>query len=444
MYITHIWPKLLILATLCLGCGCSELLFMLDIPVKSYDDEYTNEFFADPNDTTSTFLSNDHPALTNLRKRAHQIADLKWHTLGDVPRLGGVFAAGQTYTGIPYSSVKELNKYVGQDVSFYTFMSAVNNPRSVLYTERVSDYPYNGVNCASYYGSVCSMTINYALGLDRPYQSRMYGSLPFIMRVTDQNFKSLRPGDIIWKEGHVLLVIDVDRDDRGLVERIEILENKGYCAFIKSFTLIEFERMWEGIDWIIYRNVELYKLADESGLYIIPEDEYIQSMRFNADLGLDRGDKVTYREGENVIVNILSSNFSTIELYKDGKLIDSQNYTGTPDVAFPNLSYGLYEVKLSGNGNISNPVSFEILQTDTSVLVEDNYITVSFHSDNAIPEYVLFCSDRGSMSLISNISTKEKLKGYKIIKASAELDGRYVKVFYRGAYGRVSNYMLPL
>lgn len=440
MLIKHIHAQFIILVTLLGSLGCSDKLSYLD----SYSDEYTNEFHADPNDTISSYLDNNHPALINLKKRAHQIADIKWNTLGDVPSLAGVYPAGQTYTGIPYSSVKELNKYVGQDVSFYTFMSAVNNPRSVLYTERVSEYPYNGVNCASYYGSVCSMTINYALGFDRPYITKMYGALPFIKRISDQNFRSLRSGDIIWKEGHVLLVIGVLRDDTGFVTNIEVLENNRYCAFIKSYTLNEFEKMWEGIDWVIYRNVELYKLADESGLYVIPEDEYIEKVTFNYDLSLDRGDKVTYREGEVVTVNILSPDYSVLELYKSGKLYDRKTFTDTPDISFPNLPYGRYQVMLNNNGRYSNPVYFEILQTDTSVRVEDGLITVSFHSDNATPEFMLFCTEKGSISFISDISNNEKLKGHKTIKVSADLDGRYVKVFYRGTYGRVSNHIIKL
>lgn len=407
-------------------------------------DEFTNDFSVALDDTTSLFIDNNHPALINLRKRAHQIAEVEWYTLGDVPKLGGVFAAGHTYTGVPYSSVKELNKYIGQDVSFYTFLSAINNPRSVLYTERVDEYPYNGVNCASYYGSVCSMTINYALGFNRPYQSRMYGALPFIKRVTDQNFRSIRPGDIVWKQGHVLLVIDVDYDESGQVERIEILENSGYCAFIKSYTLSEFEKRWEGIEWVIYRNIELYKLANESSLYVIPEDEFIYNMDFNHDLNLDRGDRVTYREGEDVIVNVLSTNYSSIELYESGKLINRQNYTGMPDIVFSGLPYGHYEARLIDDGKYSASVYFEILQTDVSVHIKNEFITIKFHSDNAIPEYLIFCTERGSMFFISDITKEERLKGCKTIKASASLNGYYVKVFYRGYYGRVSNSMISL
>lgn len=415
-------------------------------PLAGYSayDEFTNDFSVSPDDTTSLFIDNSHPALSNLRKRAQQIAGVKWYTLGDIPRLGGVFAAGNTYSGIPYSSVKELNKYVGQDVSFYTFLSAVNNPRSVLYTERVNEYPYNGINCASYYGSVCSMTINYALGFDRPYQSRMYGSLPFIKRVADQNFRSIRSGDIVWKQGHVLLVIDVDRDEQGVIERIEILENRGYCAFIESYTLAEFERRWEGIEWVMYRNVELYKLADESGLYVIPEDEYIKNLSFNADLSLNRGDRVTYREGEEVIVNILSSDYSVLELYESGKLICRQHFYGAPDILFPDLPYGHYEARLCNGDKFSASVYFEILQTEVSVKVDRKVATINFRSDNAVPEYMIFCKEKGGIYFISDITPEERFKGVKTVKVSASVDEFYVKVFYRGNYGRVSNSMIPL
>lgn len=171
----------LVLLSLSFIVSCSDDLLLpestVNKPVNNYPrgnwrigeigeyDVFTNSFIPNPDDTTSLYLENDHPALLNMRKRAHQIADVFWTSLGNIPNLSGFFPSGGTFSGIPYSSVKELDKNVGQEVSFYTFLSAVANPRSVLYTERVCNNPYKGVNCATYYGSVCSMTVNYALGL---------------------------------------------------------------------------------------------------------------------------------------------------------------------------------------------------------------------------------------------------------------------------------------
>lgn len=447
----------LVLLSLGYTISCSDDLLLpestINTPRNNYPsgnwrtgkyDVFTNSFIPNPDDTTSSYLDNNHPAIINMRKRAHQIADVSWTPLGNIPNLSGFFSCGGTISGIPYSSVKELDKNVGQEVSFYTFLSAVANPRSVLYTERVNIPPYKGLNCATYYGSVCSMTVNYALGLDRPYESKMFGTLPFIKRVTEQTFSSARAGDIVWRNGHVLMIIDVDRNEHDEVMRIEILENAGNCAFIKTYTLKEFESRWEGIGWVLYRYVGLSHLADETGLYLGVEDQNLSEINFNTDLSLNRGDHVTYREGETVIVNILSSDYSALELYKDGELLYTKKYTGTPDVEYAGLSYGKYQARLVNDTKYSNPVSFEVLQTDVSVNRGGDYMTISFSSSNSIPEYVVFCNEIGSRFFISDISSEEKWKRCKIVKLEYPTDNIYVKVIFKGHYGRVSNAIIPL
>lgn len=408
-------------------------------------DVFTNDFTPDPNDTTSFFLEDNHPAILNMRKRAKQIASVRWSALDNIPSIGGFFQAGGVFTGIPYSSVKEKDKFIGQEVSFYTFMSAVNNPRSVLYTEHVNEYPYHGVNCASYYGSVCSMTVNYALGIDRPYGSIMYGTLPFIKRVSDQDWQSAMPGDIVWMSGHVLMILDTDRDESNHVSRIEILENRNKCAYIKSYSLTDFERRFEGIDWVLYRCTKLADLADETGLFVAAEDEYLDQIQFNEALCTSRGDKVAFREGEDVIINVLSADYNCLELYRSGLLVDRHDYTGMPDIAFNNLPYGFYQARLCGKGKTSSTISFEIIQTDVSVTTStDDIICISFESSNATPEYVVFCDDKGSRYFISDITDDELRVGNKKVRNTTSLENRYVKVFFRSKYGRVSNSILPL
>ena len=74
-------------------------------------------------------------------EKAHQIADIEWTPLKDIPGLTKPIPAGIMRTGIPYSSVKEKDKFVGQEVSFHTFMTALHTPRNVLYTEDVKESP---------------------------------------------------------------------------------------------------------------------------------------------------------------------------------------------------------------------------------------------------------------------------------------------------------------
>ena len=117
-------------------------------------------------DATATFSFPDNNTVNGaLLRRADQITKLCWTPLAQVPTQGGYFNQGRTVKGVPYSSVKEMEKFVGQYVSFYTFMTAVSNPKSVLYTENVKEPPYHGTNCSTFYGTVCSIAVNYVLGL---------------------------------------------------------------------------------------------------------------------------------------------------------------------------------------------------------------------------------------------------------------------------------------
>lgn len=142
-------------------------------------------------------------------QRAWWMASMQWTPMKPVPkRGGGSYPADVTVTGVPYSSVKELNTYLFQDVSYHTFMTAVHSPMSVLYTEDISQPPYHGTNCATYYGAVCSSSVMWALGIDIPYSSGEIIELPEMVQLEHQVIDSLRICDVIWKTGHVQMIYD--------------------------------------------------------------------------------------------------------------------------------------------------------------------------------------------------------------------------------------------
>lgn len=60
-----------------------------------------------PKEVDYPVVPEDHPALECMRKKAHQIADIEWTPLKDVPGLTKPIPAGVMRTGIPYSSVRE-------------------------------------------------------------------------------------------------------------------------------------------------------------------------------------------------------------------------------------------------------------------------------------------------------------------------------------------------
>ena len=153
----------------------------------------------------------DSISSNEVLEKAYKMATIEWTPVLPVPKLGGgYYEPGKTIKGIPYSSVKEINTYLFQDVSFHTFMTAVHNPKSVLYTENISQLPYHGLNCAPYYGGVCSSTVMYALGISIPYYTKQIIDLPFMHQLEHQEVDSLKICDVIWKPGHVQMVFDVE------------------------------------------------------------------------------------------------------------------------------------------------------------------------------------------------------------------------------------------
>ena len=69
---------------------------------------------------------------------ARIMSRVKWTPAADgMPKRGGFFKEGTEYTGVPYSSVKTVGRYIGFDIFLKTFLAAVQNPHSVLYTENL-------------------------------------------------------------------------------------------------------------------------------------------------------------------------------------------------------------------------------------------------------------------------------------------------------------------
>lgn len=394
-----------------------------------------------PKEVDYPVVPEDHPALDCMRKKAHQIADIEWTPLKDIPGLTKPIPAGVMRTGIPYSSVKEKDKFVGQEVSFHTFMTALHNPRSVLYTEDVKEPPYYGVNCGPYYGTVCSGAVNYALGIDRPYESSMYENVPYIAKVKNQSAEGVYPGDILWSPGHVVLIIYIEKEDNGTPKSFTILESYGRTS-IKELSLVSFENRWKTVGWVAYRNLRLADNLQYAAIpYVFNEGDEGAMASYNEDLCTSRGDQVTYVEGEEVVINVFNNKYKTLEVLRDGITIKKIPVV-TEDVKFQNLASGLYTAHLCNNNEVSDDVHFEIINEKTSVSRHGADYYVSFGSSNGIPVYLVICSRSGVRYKIVDISQYDITAGGLFIRGN--FSGMYLKVFYQGQYGRVSNVPIKL
>lgn len=358
--------------------------------------------------------------------RAHQITDVQWTPLAEIPKTrpeGTFFIPGKTYKGIPYSSVKEMSKFVGQDVSIHTFLSAVSNPRSVLYTEVVNASPYHGKNCAPYYGIVCSMSVNYALGIEAPIRSSFYSLAPFMQKVTEYDVDMVKPGDVLASSGHTIMAVDVRRDWAGKVESIHFLENSYYIDFSRE----ELQEYWNAGGFVLYR----YKNMAQNT--VVPE---IEGVIPNPSLCPNRGDKSVYRSDETVVVTVLDGSYDSLVLFSNGKQISNITLDGE-DIVLQDLQEGLYSAFLSAEGKQSETTYFEIRSAHIEVKNDNNSLTVVFDKHGIPAVTVELCEISGQHLYTRLLSQEEQSTGRIQIEAIDKYIPCYCKVIFQGSYGKI-------
>lgn len=373
-----------------IAIGCQGI--RLELPE---DFSFASEFVSE-SDSTVFLMSND------VLQRAYQMATIEWTPLNPVPKCGGgIYSAGDKTKGVPYSSVKEINTYLFQDVSYHTFMTAVHNPNSVLYTEDISQAPYHGVNCAPYYGAVCSSSVMWALGIQIPYYANQLISHPDISPIKNQVIDSLKTCDLIWKPGHVQMIFDMVYQADTLYS-ISTFETSGNSTHIRNYRKSDFQRMWDNGGYIGYR----YKTIRYSTTP--PSFIGFETIVYNDDLCPSKGDKAVYRTMDTVTVNVFNPYSDSIVLSKGNEVVSTMRVVGDK-YQYYNLPPGIYMVVLEKNGENSASISFEIVETDVHYLYDGgDYIIIYFNS-SATPVYAALCDKQGK-SKCYPISEQDKTR----------------------------------
>ena len=165
------------------------------------------------------------------------------------------FLEGQKNIGIPYSGVDQYSKFVGIDISFRTYFTALLNKRSLQYTENVrggdnsSKYgiTYNlggSGHSGPFYGTVCTGLTSYVAGLNRKVQAQIFwnsqdqgsGMRQIARKFTGENgdIVQVRPvGDTNW----------IDSDYQGLIDILQPMDfilTNGHCSVISDIFLNEY------------------------------------------------------------------------------------------------------------------------------------------------------------------------------------------------------------
>ena len=394
-----------------IGCSSQESI-LSDLPIPSPEQPPENE---------KKTLSPLEIGTINAVKKAYQMTDLQFTPLNNIEANGNkVYKANVNYTGVIYSSVKETGTYVGQNISFHTFMTAIHNPRSKIYTERLNEAPYHGTNCKAYYGTVCSGLVSYALGVS-------YGTYDFpvsgvFVEVDHSIIDSIHVADVLWKGGHVALITDIVKDDSSHVTDVEICEAIQSGCRRYSVTSDKFKSLMTTNFKAVYRYTELYKNVDYTPVpeFVAVLDESPIPFVYNDYLCADKGDKACYREDEDVTINIFHD-YEYLEVYKDGDLYSTINNTGTQDIVLSGLPYGDYQAAVcyDSNNNKSDFTRWKVVNIELTLDRANGRIY--FKSENAIPYKMHFSSLSGSRKypytqLYSHqITDEERACGYLII-----------------------------
>ena len=409
---TNLVLKLLVFCIAPLGVGCieKESLIITETLVQDNDDiDIHSEAFQE--------------GLTNAIKKAEQMAYVRWTPVSSIS-WSTIYSKGKESKGIPYSSAKETDKFVGQEVSFYTFLTAVSNPRSVLYTDNISQPPYNGHNCSYYYGTVCSMSVNYALGINAPFASNSYQKQSFMKKISDNDIDKLEAGDVLASNGHTIMVTEVKRHE-GLVDEIKYFENSHFVTEDRN----TFFDSWKYHKYIQYRYRDMASNKFEPIEY---------PMTSTPQICANRGDKSVYRTDETVVINILTDGFTNILLYRDDVLIDNREIFSM-DQQYDGLKEGMYSACLTDGTERSGFSYFEVRDVEVTARFLGDKVVMYF--DNlSIPATGAELCDLAGEHLFTKLVSDGENKSHRLVMDKVENEEPYYcKIIFQGKYGKIAS-----
>ena len=356
----------------------------------------------------------------NAVKKAYQMTDIVFTPENAIEANYRTYQKGTSYSGLIYSSVKEIGTSVGTNVSFHTFMTAIHNPRSKIYTERIDQFPYHGTNCRAYYGTVCSGLVSYALGVG--CASYSFPVSDVFVEVDYSIIDSLHVADVLWKSGHVALITNIAKDDEGHVANVEICEAGQNGCKRYTVTNNKFVSLMTNSFKKIYRYTELYKNVDYTPVpeFVAVLDETPIPFKYNDYLCADKGDKACYLENEDVTINIFHD-YEYLEVYKDGEPYTRISNTGTQDIVLHDLPYGDYQASVyyGSDRRMSECTFWKVVNIE--ITPDRANGRLYFKSANAVPLKMVFKNISGSLKNAPTqlynhtITDEERTCGYLVI-----------------------------
>ena len=412
------------------------------------EDEYEDEYVDDYIDEDSLEIG-----INNVLKNVSLITDCEYVTTNRLNALR-TYEQGTKIKGIVYSSSRYEDLMCPNNISYWTYLSAISDPYSYQYTIDLSQPPYslNG-QAKTFYGQSCSSLVRYAVGIKYSFQIHQMTVWKDFKRVRPNDVSSLKMADMLTSEKkiHTRLVTGI-KNEGGRVTSVIISEGVGPVARRKEYSATEIQDMLENDGYQIFRYRKLPKVQSPP----FPYDSDINNLPIiNPYIMPRRGDKANWRKDEDVIIDILNSSaYSFYRVYKDGQLfIESKLSNNQNELHLGVLPFGDYSMLLFEGEAESPSVYWMVVDYHVDVVtLSSGKVKVSYTSSNATPIFMTWRRP-SSTSFYNNhmpqwttvIDSVACEQGYVVSELDSYLKKKYglgewgFKVAFETKYGIISS-----
>ena len=398
---------------------------------------------------------------------ARVMSQVKWTPVADgMPmQWRGYFQKGNEYTGVPYSNQTHGGRTYGRSIGFEvflkTFLAAVENPHSVLYTEKIPESRHENAY-KSYYGMVCSSFTSHALQCGFQFLARQHdphdgeGSRPprrGVVRVDPQSAQAAKVGDIIQTPSHVEIVTGITKNEEGQVTHVRVEDSRPPTVRTRSRSVSDFNSHISSGGRGLYRVTDLdaWRENNRAEWFLFPNyEEDSTAPTINRVLLLDHGDWVPYFRGQEVKINVMDRDargVETLVIQRGDAVVEEIRLSGTGIIERSFAECGDYSVHcVMSDGSLSQACEFAVcdLAFSPSALevTRDEPWEIEFSSCNMNVIYVYLRSVANRYGLYHIVvSERDRERGSVTIPAGllqAEDTGDlWVRLFAENKYGRL-------
>lgn len=386
----------------------------------------------------------------NALKRAKQMAELKWTPVArfpsgmvirdkdnkrvDIDMFTGKYSPQK---GVTYSSVRCYEKFVGDNVLFETYLSAVSNPRSVVYTRSQHG---KGRAMFNFYGTVCSSFAAYVLHLPVRFPCSKWTTIAGVTPVDTTNLENLQLCDVLLSSYHIAVITGIERDVDGIVRRLTVSEGTTPVCRVTQFTPEEFRGHWLDTDYKAYRYAGVHDVPYTPDPFSPVEgDPVMEKPVINRTIQPDYGNKANYMLGDTVELQVLEGEWASVQI--TGPETVTLPVDEDRKAAFTPAVPGYYTACCVNGEEKSGIVEFRITDMeicgDKTVCKKGEAIELTFRTDPADKALGWIVQSPDHFWRAGKFLDAEEIAaGKTVIPVELPAGEYYVFVMAEGAFGR--------